>query len=385
MKKICVITGSRSDYGLLYGLMRKIEKSERLELKIIAIASHLSAIHGFTFKEIEDDGFIIHKKIECILSSDSDSSVIKSMGVALLGLSDALTEMRPDFVLLLGDRYEIFCAATASLVAKIPIGHIHGGEVTLGSIDDSFRHSISKMSNFHFCAADEYRRRIIQMGELPRNVYTVGALGVENIQTTELLTRNEIKEKLKIDFNSKFLLISIHPVAGSSEKNKIMVLELLKSLDKLIDTTFIITSPNADESGMLMNEIIKKYVNENDNAHYFSSLGRKIFLSLLSQSDGIIGNSSSAIIEAPSLLKGSINIGDRQTGRLFASSIINCEAKSKEISKSIKLLYSQGFQKKLKYVLNPYHKKDTSKSILEVLNNIQLSEIRPKIFFDLES
>ena len=383
-KKICVITGSRSDYGLLSGIMKKLHSDDDIELKIIAIAAHLSDTQGRTYKEIESDGYKIHKKIECLLSSDSSSSVTKSMGLALIGLADALVDIQPDLVLLLGDRFEIFCAATASLVSKVPICHIHGGEVTLGSIDDSFRHSISKMSSFHFCAAEEYRRRLIQMGESPSNVYTVGALGVENIYEKNLLSRIELEEKLNINFTSKILLVAIHPVMGNAKENESLILELLISLRKCVNTTLIFTAPNADENGYLMRKIILNFVRDNGNSYYFPSLGRELFLSLMSHVDGIIGNSSSAIIEAPSLLKGSINIGDRQTGRLLSQSIISCGPLNDEISKSIELLYTQEFQAKLKYVSNPYFKTDTSKRIFDVLKKIKLSDIAPKQFFNIE-
>jgi GDP/UDP-N,N'-diacetylbacillosamine 2-epimerase (hydrolysing) len=383
--KVLVITGSRAEYGLLKSLIKEIRHDSYFELSILATGSHLSPEFGLTKQEIINDGNKIHHEVEMLLSSDSKASVAKSMGLGLIGFSDVFKKFQPDAVIVLGDRYEIFSACAAALVFEIPIIHIHGGEVTEGSLDDAFRHSITKMANLHFVATKEYRNRVIQLGENPDSVINVGGLGVDAINRTELLSRDQLTKNLNLDFKDFSVLVTYHPSIGEDISDSQQIEELLNAMAKLSDTTIIFTLPNADQGGRAYAERIKEFTASNPNSYYFSSLGQTNYLSVMSQVDIVIGNSSSGLLEAPTFKKPTVNIGRRQNGRLTAESVINCLPKSKDILHSIKLAKSDEFLSKLSSVKNPYGEGGSAKKIISILKKNKAKKILSvkKRFFDL--
>ncbi|MDI7166857.1 UDP-N-acetylglucosamine 2-epimerase [Leptospira santarosai] len=383
-KKICVITGTRADYGLLRWLILEISKSSKLDLQIIATGMHLSPEFGLTYKEIENDGFLIQKKIEILLSSDSVVGVSKSIGLGLIGFSEAFADLNPDIILILGDRFEIFSAAVAALISRIPIAHLHGGEVTEGAFDEGIRHSITKMSHFHFVATSEYRNRVIQLGEDPSNVFLVGGMGIDGVRKSNLLKKEELEFSLNIKFKRNNLLITFHPVTLEGTTAKAQMTELLLSLETLSqETGLIFTMPNADTDSRIIFELIKKFTSSRSNAWHFTSLGQTLYLSCLQFVDAVVGNSSSGIIEAPSFKIGTINIGDRQKGRLKAKSIIDCEPNKEGIMNALKKLYSSDFQKNLSTTINPYGEGGASEKIVKILEGLEAQEVLKKKFFDL--
>jgi len=382
MRKVCVVTGSRAEYGLLRWVMESIKISKELELQVIVTGMHLSPEFGLTYREIEKDGFQINRKVEMLLSSDTPVGITKSMGLGLIGLADALYELKPDLLLVLGDRYEIFIAASAATIGRIPIAHLHGGETTEGAFDEAFRHSITKMSHLHFVAAEEYKQRVIQLGEHPDRVFCVGGLGVDNIIKLKLLDREELEESLGIKLEKKNLLVTFHPVTLEHDTATEQMNELLNSLGDLHDTIIIFTLTNADTGGMRLNQMIENFVSRNKNAKVFDSLGQLRYLSCIKQVDGVVGNSSSGLMEVPSFKKGTVNIGDRQRGRLQAESVINCEPTCESISAALVRLYSIEFQQPLSQVLNPYGEGGASEKVVNILKNISIDHIVKKSFYD---
>ncbi|EMO24140.1 UDP-N-acetyl-D-glucosamine 2-epimerase, UDP-hydrolysing [Leptospira santarosai str. HAI134] len=379
-----MITGTRADYGLLRWLILEISKSSKLDLQIIATGMHLSPEFGLTYKEIENDGFLIQKKIEILLSSDSAVGVSKSIGLGLIGFSEAFADLNPDIILILGDRFEIFSAAVAALISRIPIAHLHGGEVTEGAFDEGIRHSITKMSHFHFVATSEYRNRVIQLGEDPSNVFLVGGMGIDGVRKSNLLKKEELEFSLNIKFKRNNLLITFHPVTLEGATAKAQMTELLLSLETLSqETGLIFTMPNADTDSRIIFELIKKFTSSRSNAWHFTSLGQTLYLSCLQFVDAVVGNSSSGIIEAPSFKIGTINIGDRQKGRLKAKSIIDCEPNKEGIMNALKKLYSSDFQKNLSTTINPYGEGGASDKIVKILEGLEAQEVLKKKFFDL--
>lgn len=385
IRKICVVTGTRAEYGLLRWVMQEIQESPDLELQIIATNMHLSPEYGLTFQQIEADGFRIDWKIEMLLSSDTAVGITKSTGLGIIGFADAFQHLRPDTVLVLGDRYEIFAAVTSAMIACIPVAHLHGGELTEGLIDEALRHSITKMSHLHFVAAEVYRKRVIQLGEQPDNVFVVGGLGIDNIVRLKLLERQALEHALDIKFAEKNLMITFHPVTLENASAGHQVSELLEALEELEDTQLIFTLPNAEANSHEIITLIKKFETRHNNAKAFTSLGQLKYLSCLKWVDGVIGNSSSGLIEAPSFYKGTINIGDRQRGRLKAASIIDCEPNKQSILEAIKILYSRNFQSKLLDVKNPYGNGGASKAIVKQLCAMSVSGILKKQFYDIPS
>jgi len=326
--KVCVITGTRAEYGLLYWLLKEIESDKDFELQLIVTGMHLSKEFGSTYKEIEKD-FKIKKKIAIQVSSDADIEISKSMGLAQISFAETFEEIKPDVVVILGDRYEIFSAATASMMARIPIAHIHGGESTEGVIDEAIRHSLSKMSHLHFTATEEYKNRVIQLGEHPNRVFNIGGMGIENINRLKLLSKDEFEKSINFKLNKKNLLITFHPVTLEKKTSQVHFQELLDAIDELEDTNYIFTKANSDSDGKIINKMIDKYVSKNMHRSVaFSSLGQLRYLSSMHHVDAIIGNSSSGITEAPSFKIGTINIGERQKGRIKASSVIDCSPHS---------------------------------------------------------
>jgi len=355
MRKICIITGTRAEYGLLYWLMKEIQNDSDLELQIIATGMHLSPEFGLTYRQIEKDGFKIDRKIEMLLSSDTPVGISKSMGLGMIGFAEAYADLKPDIIVLLGDRFEIFSAAASAMIARIPIAHLHGGETTEGAFDEAIRHSITKMSHLHFTAAEEYRRRVIQLGELPDRVFNVGGLGIDNIKKLKLLNCNEFEDSIDFKLGSNNLMVTFHPVTLEHATTGDQFQNLLNAVDELQDIRFIFTKPNADTEGRVIIKMIDDYVSKNSHkAIAFVSLGQLRYLSAMQFIDGIVGNSSSGLAEAPTFKIGTINIGDRQRGRIKAESIIDCEPKKESILTAIRKLYSKEFQEKLKDVENPY-------------------------------
>ena len=385
-RKICVVTGTRAEYGLLRWVMEGIRESEQFELQVIATGMHLSPEFGLTYREIEQDGFHIDRKVEILLSADTPSSISKSMGLAMIGFADALEQLKSDLVLVLGDRYEIFAAAAAAMMAKIPIAHLHGGEATEGLIDEAIRHSITKMAHLHFVAAEDYRQRVIQLGEHPDRVFQVGGLGIDNIMRLPLLSREALEESLEFSLGERNLLITFHPVTLEQNTSAQQIRELLAALKQQERTQLIFTMPNADTEGRVLFKIIEEFVQQNsERAKAFTSLGQLRYLSCLKHVDAVVGNSSSGLAEAPSFQIGTVNIGDRQRGRLKAKSVIDCEPNQQSIQKAFERLYSNAFQEQLASVQNPYGEGGASAAIVKVLEKLSFEDLLKKQFYDLPS
>lgn len=383
-RKICVITGTRAEYGLLYWLIKEIEADKEFQLQLIVTGMHLSHEFGLTYKEIEKE-FKIDKKIEMLLSSDTSIGISKSMGLAQISFCEAFEELKPDILIVLGDRYEIFSATSAAMIAKIPIAHLHGGETTEGAFDESIRHSITKMSHLHFTATEEYRNRVIQLGEHPSRVFNVGGMGIENIKRMKLLSKEEFENSIDFKLNKKNILITFHPVTLENSTAQEQFQKLLEVIDELEDTNIIFTKANSDTDGRIINQMIDDYVAKNFHKSVgFNSLGQLRYLSALQYVDAMVGNSSSGLLEAPSFKIGTINIGDRQKGRIKADSVIDCSTNKIDIEKAFEKLYSKEFQNSLLNVQNPYGDGCASKKIIEVLKNVDLKNILKKSFYDIK-
>ncbi len=378
-----MVTGTRAEYGLLRWLMQGIKDSEVLDLQLIVTGTHLSPEFGLTVQDIESNGFQIDHKIEMLLSSDTPVGITKSMGIGMIGFADALNQLQPDLLLVLGDRYEIFAAAASAMIARIPIAHLHGGESTEGAIDESIRHSITKMSHFHFVASKEYRTRVIQLGENPETVYNVGGLGVDNIVRLDLLSRSQLETALDFKLAPRNLLITFHPVTLEQATSSFQFNELLIALDKLENVGLIFTMPNADTDGRILFRQINDFCNSHSLSRAYTSLGQQKYLSCIKYVDGVIGNSSSGLSEVPSFRKGTVNIGDRQRGRLRAESVIDCEANEHSISEALSLLFSPSFKERLLSVENPYGTGGASETILNLLEQISFENILKKRFYDI--
>ncbi|MBL6841445.1 MAG: UDP-N-acetylglucosamine 2-epimerase (hydrolyzing) [Pelagibacterales bacterium] len=385
MRKICVVTGSRAEYGLLYWLLKEIEADKKLELQLLVTGMHLSPEFGLTYKEIEKD-FRIKKKININLSSDTAKGISRSMSIAQSSFSLAYNQLKPDILLVLGDRYEILSATTSAMIARIPIVHIHGGEATEGLIDEAIRHCITKMSHIHFTATKEYSRRVIQLGEHPKKVFNVGGMGIESIKRLKLLSKKKFEKSINFKLGSKNILVVFHPVTLDKNKSKKQFQELLNALSDLKDTNIIFTKANSDTDGKIINKMIDKFIKKSPTKFFATpSFGQLKYLSALQYVDFIIGNSSSGLLEAPSFKLASINIGDRQKGRIKARSIVDCLPNKKSISKAINIVYSKKFKNSLKKVKNPYYKNGyPSKKIVKVLKTVQLVNILKKKFFNIK-
>ncbi|MFA9376160.1 MAG: UDP-N-acetylglucosamine 2-epimerase [Lachnotalea sp.] len=384
MKTIGVVTGSRAEYGLLRPVLKRIKEDEELNLQIIVTGMHLDDRCGMTYKEIEEDGFIIKEKVEMNVASDTAIGTCKSMGLGMIGLSEAYERVKPDMILLLGDRYEIFVAASVATICKIPIAHIHGGEITQGAYDDCMRHAITKMSYLHFTSTKEYRKRVIQLGEEPDRVFEVGALGIENIKETKLLSKHSLEKSLKISLANPYILVTFHPITLEKESTETQIEPLFEALDSFLNLTIIFTKSNSDTGGNIINARIEEYVAKNkERAVVFSSLGSLRYLSLLSYSRAVIGNSSSGIIEAPFLSVSAVDIGDRQRGRVKPSSVISCENQVQDIIDAIHKTLTYNWKKEDR--ANPYEKEGTSNQMIEAIKQTLDYGINlKKNFYDLE-
>lgn len=385
MRKICVVTGTRADYGLLFWTMKALQSDKDIELSICVTGMHLSPEFGLTYKKIIEDGFYITEKVETLLSSDTSVGIAKSIGLGIISFSEVFERTEPDLILVLGDRFEIFAACTAAMVSRIPIAHCHGGEATEGLIDEAIRHSITKMSQIHFTSTEEFKKRVIQLGEQPKNVHNVGALGIENINKLKLLDKNEFEDSINFKLKQVNFLVTFHPVTLDSSSAEGQFSELLKALDKYENTSIIFTKPNADTDGRIIIQMIDEYVSKNSSkAVAFTSLGQLRYLSAMQYMDAVIGNSSSGLVEVPSFKIPTINIGDRQQGRVKAISVIDCEATEFDIGKSIQKAISPEFKEVIKFLKNPYGEKNSSNEIIEVLKNTDLSGLIKKQFYNLE-
>jgi GDP/UDP-N,N'-diacetylbacillosamine 2-epimerase (hydrolysing) len=382
-RKISVVTGSRADYGLLRWLMAGIRQHPALELQLLVTGMHLAPEFGLTSREIIADGFTIDEAVEMLLPGDTALSVATSTGRGVIGCAEAFSRLQPDVVVVLGDRFEILAAATAALIFRIPIAHLHGGEATEAAFDESIRHAITKMSSLHFVAAEEYRRRVIQLGEDPARVFLVGGLGVDAIARTELMDRAALEESLGMRFGRKNLLVTFHPATLEAAAPAGQMAELLAALDLLADTELIFTLPNADTGGRALIDQLRAFGATRPRAHIFESLGQRRYLSCLAVVDGVVGNSSSGLTEVPAFRKGTINIGDRQKGRLRASSVIDCAPNRASIANAISVLYSSEFQDRLSRVANPYGDGGASDRIVRVLAEQPLDAIVRKRFHDV--
>jgi len=385
MKKICVITSSRADYFPSRKLLFDLNRDKDVDLQLVVTGSHLSSEFGLTYKSIIKDKLIINEKVEVNMSSDTDIGISKTMGLSLISFPEVFSRLNPDIILVVGDRYEIFAAVTAGHICRIPVAHISGGEVTQGAIDDAFRHCITKMSQFHFTSTEEYKNRVIQLGEKPENVFCVGEIGLDQLKDIKLLTRKKLEREMNFKFNDKNLLVTFHPATLEKNTSTMQFKNLLLVLSKQKNTNLIFTYSNADTDGRIINDMINAYVLRNPKESVaFKSLGTLRYLSLLQFVDSVVGNSSSGIWEAPTFKTGTINIGDRQEGRIKANSIINCKPEIKSINNAFVKLYSNKFQKSLPDIKNPYEKKDTSLKIVEILKKSNFSNIMKKGFFDVQ-
>jgi GDP/UDP-N,N'-diacetylbacillosamine 2-epimerase (hydrolysing) len=381
-RKIMVVTGTRAEFGLLRGLMADISETPGLELQVIATGMHLSAKFGMTYSEIEEAGFFIDMKVDMSLEGDSAEDISKSIGVGMFGFADAYKQLEPDMIVVLGDRFELLSAVISALIARIPVAHLHGGETTEGAFDEAIRHSITKMSHLHFVGADEYRNRVIQLGESPERVFMVGGLGVDAIKRTKLLTRTAVEKALGFSFGKRNLLITFHPVTLEEATSELQMIELLTALNKLKQTNLIFTMPNSDTGNSKLIKLVNDFVSVNPNARAYSSLGQLRYLSCMLFVDGVVGNSSSGLAEAPTMKIGTVNIGDRQKGRLMADSVISCQPERGAIGEAINKLYCPHFIESLGDVKNPYGDGGAGKKIVSVIKTIELNDIVKKSFYD---
>lgn len=383
MKKVCVITGTRAEYGLLYWTLKALEKEPKIDLQICVTGMHLSPEFGLTYQQIEADGFTIDYKVETLLSSDTGTAIAKSIGLGTIGFADAFQQLQPDIVLVVGDRFEILAATTAALAVRIPVAHCHGGELTFGAIDDAIRHAITKMSHLHFVSTAQYEKRILQLGEEKERVRIVGALGLENIKQ-QLISKAAFEEKIGRSLADQNFIITYHPETLSGRSVEEQMTAMFESLDQFPKALLIFTQPNADHQGRLINQKIKAYVSANkERAVFFPTLGTKAYLTALSLVDLVIGNSSSGIIEAPSFETPTINIGDRQKGRIQASSVINTPSESKAIQNAIKHGLEMIQDKSVLKSKNPYEGKQPSRLILNTLLSTTLDNLLFKTFSDV--
>ena len=383
-RRVCIVTGSRAEYGLLSGLMQAIKDDSYLELQIVVTNMHLSPEFGLTYREIEKDGFHINKKVVMLLSSDTPNGTAKSLGLGVIGFADVYEDLKPDMIVVLGDRFEILAAVMAALFYKIPIAHLHGGEITEGAYDDCIRHSITKMSHLHFTSTEIYRKRVIQLRENPERVFNVGAIGIENIKKLKLMSKKELEESLHFEITRKTLLITYHPVTLENATAAEQCQHLLDALDEYPEYRIIFTMPNSDTDGRIIMKMLQEYTKVNEGrAIAYTSLGFVRYLSTLQYVSAVVGNSSSGIIEVPSFGIPTLNIGDRQKGRIAANSVLHCGTSKKEILQGLKTVFSQEMKDRASGRVNPYEKENTTASILQVIKKISLDNLIQKSFYNL--
>lgn len=381
-RKVAVFTGTRAEYGLLYWLIHGIEASQHLDLQLIVTGMHLSPEFGETWKQIEQDGFKIDAKVEILLSSDTPVGVVKSIGIGVLGFADALDRLKPDVLVVLGDRFEALAVVQAALIMKIPVVHLHGGEITEGAYDDAIRHAISKMSQLHFVAAEAYRLRVIQMGESPDRVFNVGAIGLDHLLRTPRMDRAQLSQSLGFSLKSPFFLVTYHPVTLQSEDPVASFNALLEALDTFPEHQVILTYPNADNGGRAIIPLLEVYAQRQpERVLAIPSLGFKRYLSVVPLACAVVGNSSSGIIEVPAFGVPTVNIGVRQKGRLAASSVLDCEPTAADIKRVLNEAVSAQFTALCKTTVNPYGQGNASEAIISVLEHFDGTP--NKSFYDL--
>ena len=385
-RKIAVVTGSRSEYGLLYWPLKELHQNPEFELQLIVTGAHLKKEFGYTVQEIEKDGFPIHIKIEILDNEDSSLGISRSMGRAVSGIAEALDQLKPDILLLLGDRYEILAAAQAALIAGIPIAHIHGGELSEGAVDNSIRHAITKMASLHFVSAEPYERRVIQLGEQPEYVFTVGAPGLDHLKYLKFLKREELEKSLGFSLGKRSFLITYHSATLSNQSPDESTKQWLQALDYFPDAQVIMTYPGPDAQWGTIVDLIEAYAAaQPDRVFLTKSLGQLKYLSAMNCVDLVMGNSSSGLIEAPSFKIPTVNIGDRQKGRLKADSVIDCEENADSIQKAIQKALSKDFQESLTNITNPYGDGNATKKIIPKLAQVDLKKLKQKIFYDIKT
>lgn len=383
MRKIAVVTGTRADYGLIYWLMKEIQEDPDLELQVIVTGMHLSPQFGLTYRTIEEDGFSIDWKVDVLMSSDTNKAVSQSVGLGIIGFAEAFDRLQPDIVVLTGDRFETLAAAQAAMFANIPAAHLYGGEVTEGAVDESIRHSITKMSYVHFTAAEPYRNRVIQLGEQPNRVFNLGAPGLDHLMKTALLSRQELSKQLNFSLDRPYFLVTYHPATWGNTPPLEALDELLEALESFTAFSVIITKPNADAGGRSLIPRLEQYAAERKERVFLTtSLGQIRYLSAMKYTVAVIGNSSSGIIEAPSMSVATVNIGDRQKGRLRSMSILDCEESQESIVEAIQRAVSSEFQRTLKQAMPVYGSGNASPRIKEVLKSLDLSRGTAKSFYD---
>tara|TARA_Y100000590_G_scaffold170709_3_gene195338 strand:+ start:1573 stop:2736 length:1164 start_codon:yes stop_codon:yes gene_type:complete len=380
---ICVVSGSRADYGHLSLILRKLKDEKLFNLKIVVTGSHLENKFGNTSNEFLNDNYKINKKIKLNINSDKEYMVCKYFGSAVNKFGKYFANQNIDILLILGDRYEILASAIAAYISKITIAHIHGGELTEGSLDNGFRHSISKLSTIHFASTKVYKNRVIQLGENPKTVFNVGAPGLENLRKTKILSKTSLEKLIKIKFNKKNVLLAYHSTAVKDKEIELELNNILNELKKLKNTNIFLTLSNADSGGNLINKMLMQFKLKNRNCFIYKSLGYKYFYSLLNNVDFIIGNSSSGIIEAPSLKTFSINVGTRQKGRVMSKSVLNCKNSKIEIKKNINKVYKLK-KNNIKKFYNPYYQNNTGNMITKILKNYKRLIIYKNKFYDLQ-
>jgi UDP-N-acetylglucosamine 2-epimerase (non-hydrolysing)/GDP/UDP-N,N'-diacetylbacillosamine 2-epimerase (hydrolysing) len=389
-RKICVVTGTRAEYGLMYWLMKEIESDPDLELQLVVTGMHLSPEFGLTYTGIEEDGFKIDKKVEMLMSSDTEVGLTKAVGVGCISFADAFNSLQPDIVVVLGDRFELLSVGIAAVIAKIPLAHLHGGEATEGLIDEPIRHTLTKLSTFHFPAAKEYANRVIQMGENPNRVFNYGMAGLDNIYKLDLLSGSELETELEFNLGKKTAVVTYHPVTLENNTAEQQINNLLAAIEQFDDLNVIFTKANADTYGRIINRRIEEFTAKKpDQYKLFDNLGQLRYLSVLNQADIMIGNSSSGLTEAPSFKIPVVNIGERQRGRIKAQNVMDCGYHQEEIEQAIKKGLSEEFSNKAQETINPYDKYEDGKTswrIKETLKQVEIDEeIIKKEFYDLES
>lgn len=385
MRKICFITGTRAEYGLLSRLMKMVQDDKDTLLQIVATNMHLSPKFGNTYLEIENDGFAIDYKVPIIDEDapDTATTTVLSLSKALAGFAKAYETLRPNLIVILGDRYEMLAAASAALIFKIPVAHLHGGEITEGAYDDAIRHAITKMSHLHFTSTDEYRKRVIQMGEQPDRVFNVGSLGVENVKNLPLMGKEEIEKEIGFVINKNTILVTYHPVTLGVRTVKEDIENFMAALEERKDLRIIFTMPNSDTGAQIITDAISDFVARNsDRAVAYKSLGIKRYLSVMKYVGAVVGNSSSGLIEVPSFGIPTLNIGDRQRGRVAAQSVYNCTPDKESVLKGLDYILSDEFQKLAYSVRNPYEKENTAEEIFKVILNYPLEQLGQKSFYD---
>ena len=385
MKTIAILTATRAEYGLLKPIIIALKETGAYNIKVLVTGAHLSPEFGLTYKEILDDNIQIDKKIDILLSSDTPSAISKSMGLAIMGFADYFTDNRPDALMVLGDRYETLAVCLSAMNERIPIIHLYGGDTTEGAVDEAIRHAITKLSYLHLVSNEESRNRVIQLGESPNRVFNVGAISVENALKMPLMAKEELSSSLGMNLEKEYAVVTFHPVTLENSNAKEQCMELLKAISMHDELNFIITKANADTDGRIINKLFEEYTKSHDNAMLFDSLGVKRYLSALKYASMVIGNSSSGLSEAPSFHIPTVNIGDRQRGRLKSSSVIDCTPDSSDISNAINKAKSNSFKVICNSAENPYGNGNTSSKIVNIINDFVNSKIDlKKVFYNIK-